>query len=94
MLERAQPDDVRHIRIGFERRMNEQRTAIGGRPRPILDVFDALDHEGGPGLADRKYLHDTGDLLSLPPAGNPGSLYLEGLPGKAKDKIRQNLWNQ
>jgi hypothetical protein len=30
--------------------VNEQRTAVCGPPRPVLDVLDARDDQGGPGL--------------------------------------------
>jgi len=43
---------------GF-RRQNRQRATIFCRPRAILDLLDALDDEGGPGLTYRKSFHQS-----------------------------------
>jgi hypothetical protein len=63
---------------------------MGGPPRSILDVLEPGDDERGPGLADRKYLHQFGwrhgRLAFLPRRGDPVPSILKGSLAKPRTK--------
>jgi hypothetical protein len=49
--------------------MNEQRTAIGGFPRAVLNILVGMDDEPCPRLPDAQDFYDAWDRDRLPATG-------------------------